>query len=297
MKRTVKMTLIAVLAVALCVVCTGCIKLNETISVKSDKSMDFSIDEGINIQKYTEFANAYGANSSESEVAEEISESIASDDYPGWTIEKYHDGTYAGAKMTYHIDNIDDVSTSEGTLADWKGVSLSSTYSGSSENAAEIADMSVVEFFYYDSSKKTYTLKIASGNDPAAAKNPSSQGMLSAMFDELTFTVELPYGAIKHNATETSNGGKTLTWRYTASTIDSMGDIEVTFSLEGGGLPVIPLIIVGVVLIVAIVGATVVVRRKRKDAEASIKAAKAPSENGEAAEAEASAESTEAAEE
>lgn len=270
MKRAFKIGLLAVLAAVLCVACTGCIKLNETISINADKSMDFVIDEGVNVEKYLVYSGATSEQTTVDQLAEEITGSVDASQYPDWKVETYRDGAYAGAKMTYHVDNIDDVSITTGSLAEWQGLSLGSTYATATDATTSMSDMSDVVFFYYDEKAKTYTLKIASGLDPSSDSYSSASSMMSAMFDELSVTVNLPYPALSSNATQTSNGGKTLTWSYTPDTFDKMGSLEVSFALDGDRVTSSALLIgLGIVLVVAIVAATIVVRSNRKKREAA----------------------------
>ncbi len=260
MRRVIKTALLVVLAAVFCVACTGCIKLTETITVNEDRSMDFTIDEGVNVEKYQSYSIGFGEEKTVDEVASEITESIDPDSFPGWVVGKYYDGTYAGAKLAYHIDDIDEVSTSEGTLDGWKGLSLSSTYSTAVDAESDLYDVSKFVFFYYDAASKVYTLKIDSG----LAGSSDAVSVMSSMFDEISFTVTVPQPALSSNATEVSNFGKTLTWKYDSETFKDMDTLEVSFSFERGVLSASILIGVGVILLVVIVVAIVAVRSVRK---------------------------------
>ena len=270
MKRAIKIALLAALATLFCISCTGCIKLTETITVNEDRSMDFTIDEGVNVEKYRNYSVGYGEEKTVDEVASEITESIDPDAFSGWAVGKYYDGTYAGAKLTYHVNDIDEVSTSEGTLDDWKGLSLSSTYSTATDAESDLYDMSKFVFFYYDEASKVYTLRIDSG----LAGSTDAASVMSSMFDEISFTVTLPQSALSNNATEVSDWDKTLTWKYDSETIKDMDTIEVSFSFERSALSASVLIGVGVVLLIIIVVAIVMVRSVRKKTEKTEKTEK-----------------------
>lgn len=243
---------------------TGCVKLNMTMDIKSDKSMNLNI-------LYAVDKNIMGDEKLfEDEEIEEYKKS-------GFEVTDYDQDNYKGVILKKHIKNIDDVSKTSG--------SASFSLSGITEAQEDDAAMFTVKKSFL---KNVYTLKmdnsstdeltneigndsriVLEGEDDTSFEDyPTDDDSLlddsygdvdytAALNEmEMTLTVNLPNKPIKHNATSVSKNGKSLTWNL----VTQQEDVELTFGLYNLGN--IFICILGVVAVVAVV---VVISKKGKN--------------------------------
>lgn len=179
---------------------TGCVKLNASINIHKDKSMDYEIlmafdqsltNQSINTDSITEAKNN------------------------GFTVKEYYDNNKKGYKFTKHINNIDSISTNKDIL-------------GSLDiNNNDKYLFSVKKGFI----KNKYTAKLTSYNTDISSINQIydtaniDYNTLSNM--DVKFYVTLPYKAISTNA-QTSDG-KNLSWNLLTFNKDNV--IEFEFEL------------------------------------------------------------------
>lgn len=214
----------------LVIITTGCVRFNATMNIKKDKSMDFSII-------YAFDKTIFG------ETNKLKKEDLKEAEKEGFTIKEYKDGNYEGFTLTKKITNIDEVSTEKDAEYNLSGMM--------EENQDNKYLFKVVK----GTDKNTYTAKfkfdandsgmketeeeldeepLADENEELTTTEGSSSlddldfsGMMGSM--DLSFTVNLPYGAISNNATKAEDGNKKLTWSLTS---DKKEYIEFAFELK-----------------------------------------------------------------
>ena len=193
---------------------SGCMKLNVSMSINEDKSMDFTFTEAIN--------SSLLEQSNQTAVDEETLQKYRDN---GFTVENYSDNSWTGYTMTKHFSNIDDISSDESVSG-----SLEDIVSGLEEDATLFT---VKKGFF----KNTYTASIEFNTDETlddATKylddttgdttdtyddtysddvygDSADYSMIMSTMD-LKFMINLPYEALNSNATSLTNDGKTLTW-------------------------------------------------------------------------------------
>ena len=268
---------VALMLVA-CFALTGCFKVDETVTVNADGSVDFAVDEGFNIEKVqemaesgetSEYSGGVDTDSIDYDDPDSWSDEVDESQFEGWDVEYYNDGTYVGAKMSCHIDDMDAATTSEGTLDAWEPLDLGNTTISADDDESGVFNPDDVTLFFYDEENDQYHLRIKLADTYSGDYSSLYSSVYSSIYDEVVLTVKLPVAALSSNATEISDDGKTLTWRYNADedNFDEMGTAAVTFSMEGVS-PIDPFmiaIIVDVVLfLIALVVIIIMWRRHKK---------------------------------
>ena len=238
---------------------TGCVKLNMTMDIKSDKSMDLDI------------LYAVDKNYMEGEDEELFSdEEIEEYKKAGYEVKDYAEGDYVGVILKKHVKNIDEVSKTDG--------SASFNLSNATDTEEEESMFTLKKGFF----RNVYTLKMESDSatntpddinigderfalegeeDDVLGDYPSGDDVslddyptdgdfdyteaLNAM--EMKLVVNLPNKPISHNATSVSNNGKSLTWNLVAQ----QEDVELTFALYNRTN--ILICVAGVVVVVIVV--------------------------------------------
>ena len=238
---------------------TGCVKLNMTMDIKSDKSMDLDILYAVD-KNYMEGED------------EELFSDEEIEDYKkaGYEVKDYAEGDYVGVILKKHVKNIDEVSKTDG--------SASFNLSNATDTAEEESMFTLKKGFF----RNVYTLKMESDSatntpddinigderfalegeeDDVLGDYPSGDDVslddyptdgdfdyteaLNAM--EMKLVVNLPNKPISHNATSVSNNGKSLTWNLVAQ----QEDVELTFALYNRTN--ILICVAGVVVVVIVV--------------------------------------------
>ena len=191
---------------------TGCVKMNATMKINKDKSMDYEIIMAVD--------DSLMQGSTSTVIDEKEMEEAKKN---GFTIEDYTEDSMKGYKMTKHIKNIDSVSSKD---------SIESSIDAGSESEYLFT---VKKGFF----KNTYTAKLTSdstdslndymSDDDTSLDDTSDDDWSFDDEDETTlddetdyskymsnfdmkFEVNLPYKAKSNNASEVTNGGKKLTW-------------------------------------------------------------------------------------
>jgi len=252
---------------------TGCVKLNMTMDIKNDKSMDLSILYAVDTTIMGE---------------EELFKEEDLNEYKesGFEVKDYSEGNYKGITLKKHVKNIDKVSKTTGAV--------SFNIMGSS-NDEDDSMFTVKKGFL----KNVYTLKMKSDStgemtngidvtdgrkalededDTLLDDYPSDDSLLDDYSDDgysfddvdytqylsqmdLSLTVNLPNKPISHNATNVSNDGKSLTWNLATQ----QEDVELTFALYN--LSNIFVCVIGIVVVV--VGVVLVIAKSGKNKNGS----------------------------
>lgn len=186
-----------VLLVMVSLLLTGCVKVNYSMSINKDKSMNLVI------------ISAFDKSLTDSTASMENSDFSSLEDQ-GFYIEDYEEDNMKGYKFSKSFDNIDDISD--------EGEVISNLQFNNKDNNAIFQ---VKKGFL----KNTYTAKFessSSDNSEDSTNDDLFDGDISEELGDLSeagisgmdlkFVVNVPYKALSSNATETSNGGKTLTW-------------------------------------------------------------------------------------
>ena len=111
MKKFSKLLLLSIMVLGL----SGCLKYNVSMSIASDKSMDFEMIAAMNMSMLKSLGEGSSSSSS-------TTESFDKSDYKeyekaGYKVEEYNekkdDAEYEGVKISKKFANIDDVSTNK----------------------------------------------------------------------------------------------------------------------------------------------------------------------------------------
>lgn len=216
-----KFKAISILSALSLVLCGCSMKTEYNMTINKDKSMDFSVIaamdkeliDGLLSMENMSIDGEENENTENVEYTDEqrwqmLEKQTTEDESPkdlGFTEEKYQENEYYGYKYTKKISNIDDIS---GNKIDFK-----------LEDFKNISDS---KFFVKDGN--TYKAKFTMSNEE---QSEQTQGYDVGI--DMIFTVTLPDKPISHNATETSEDGKTLIWNLLDK--DSQ-NIEFEFSLN-----------------------------------------------------------------
>ena len=237
---------------------TGCVKYNATMDIKKDKSMDFSMIYAVD-------TSIFGNE----DILEEKDRKELEDS--GFTISEYNEGNMKGYTIKMNISNIDQISSNEeivynltnitdnnnkdekiftikkGLLkntykANLKFDSADSNLNGNNTTTEEdTKNNDITTEWDTEDSSIDWDTESDSGNWDALTNSASNL--------DLSFKVNLPYSAIKTNATQTSNDNKELTWSLTSNEVSN---IEFEFSLYNT-INIIVITVIILILIVAII--------------------------------------------
>ena len=256
------------LLVLFAIVTTGCVKFNANMDIKKDKSMEFSI-----IYAFDKTLLGEGNGVKESDLA-----SMKKD---GYSVEKYSEGNYEGFKIFKKFANIDEVSSEEDVIYDLSGM------------MEEKEDNKYIFKVVKGDKKNTYIAKFKFEADTSSITdekpedeeitivNPDEyEGMdgTTAVADEeldissdmealmanmdLSFSVNLPYGAVSSNATTKENDNTKLTWKLTG---EGEQFIEFKFELNNNDNTIMPYVAAGVAVIVFIFLLALIIFKRKKN--------------------------------
>lgn len=246
-----KLKYILCLVLFLCL-CTGCVKYNATMSIKKDKSMDFTL--------------IYAADKSlldgEDLLKDEDKTKLKN---KGFKIKDYKKDSMEGYELSMTIKNIDRISTTKNAKYNLSGILKDEN---DKNNYVFKVKKSLFKNHYYadfkfDSSDSNlssdsdvdYREEDESTEESADLDSDSDFDFSKyASMDEmdLSFNVNLPYAAIKNNASKTNNDDKELSWNLTSS-----GSENITFEFELYNI--INIIIISVVGGLLVIGAVVLI--------------------------------------
>ena len=240
------------------IITTGCVKYNATMSIKKDKSMDFTI-----IYAMDKALMSMGGSSSE--LKEEEFDGLKK---AGYSVEKYSDDKYEGFKLSKKFANIDEISTDKDVEFDLSGMEESdsiepmfkvvkgekkNTYyakfkfdSSNSSLSTDTEESDEGDVFLPDENKD---LEVTSSDETLTTTGSDEvitttgeeddedltigssdtdldlSSLTNAM--DLSFSVTLPNAAISTNATTKEDGDKKLTWK-----LDVSGTQTIEFAFE-----------------------------------------------------------------
>ena len=224
---------------------TGCVKYNATMDIKKDKSMDFSIIYAVD-KSFFENENLI-----EEKDKKELENS-------GFTIKEYNEGNMKGYIISLNVPNIDKISAAEDIIYNLTDITnnnndnnkklftikkglLKNTYKANFQ--FDSSDSKLNE----DNNQDSETITEWSTEENSEDWNSIANSAVSNL--DLSFKVNLPYSAIKTNATQTSNDNKELTWSLTSNEVSN---IEFEFSLYNT-INIIVITVIILILIVAII--------------------------------------------
>jgi len=246
MKKRIKLLLI----ISIILMTTGCAEIEMGIDINKDKSMNLSIIEAFD-KKLIDQSEKDTYNKQIEEIEKE-----------GFKVKEYNKNGMIGYQFIKPISNIDKVSTKEKTIGD-----LSILFDESKKNTEKLFTVKKGLF------KNRYTVKLKSSDieaitEQAEIANSTKENQddviedpllqmpdediskgpdLSALGIKANITVNLPYKALKNNATSVEKDGKKLTWDFATE-----NNIEFEFELYNMttiytiiGLIIVLLIIIG----------------------------------------------------
>ena len=197
---------------------TGCVKMNMTMEIHGNKSMDLELIEAVD-DSILESTGSTSITDNKKELEDK-----------GYTVEDYKEDNKTGYKITKHFDNIDtvvsDVVESDQFFTVKKGffkntyqINMKSVdYDSLGMDDAMDTDVNDNEVTGIDDTTGDGTLDFGDDFDYSS--------MLSGM--DVAFHINLPNKAISNNATKVENNGKNLTWDL----MEFKGDkIELEFAL------------------------------------------------------------------
>ncbi len=257
------------------IVMTGCVKFNAAMTIRQDKSMDFSIVYAFDKSIMGEMGS----------LKEEDFEELKQE---GYTIEKYKEGNFEGFKVIRKINNIDEVSTDKDVEFDLSGMMENDENNKYMFKVVKDGDKSTYyakfKFDTNDSglndddddldldlditaSSEDETGDIALPDEDNSLDNLDLSGLMENL--DLSFNVYLPNSAISSNATTKENNNKNLSWKLNSNGVQT---IEFAFEIDAnaGGNNMLLYIGIGAgVLLVAIV-AIVLMSKKKKPVVAPV---------------------------
>lgn len=247
MKKRV-FSVIGLLVIALSL--SGCVKFDATMDIKKDKSMDFSVIYAVDT---TYFGN-------ETLMDDESRSNLQKE---GFLVEDYQDNKMKGVKVYRNIKNIDDVSASEDSTFDLSGMFKKND---SSESLFKVKKGLIKNKYtaslHFDTKDSNLNDDLTSDDDTEYTEDyeiedntnnddfPNldfSSSLYSSM--DLKYKVNLPYSAIRSNATSSNNDNKELSWNLT-----SFKEDNIEFEFELYNLTNIYIIVgVGIILVLALI--------------------------------------------
>lgn len=230
MKKYIKLGLVLVFVFMI----TGCVKIEVSMGINKDKSMDFMM-----VQAFDESLMENSDSPIDKTQFEQFEDK-------GFLVREYNKDSMTGYEISKKFGNIDDLSTEDtdfvsdlGKLSEEENVQffsikkgfLKNTYKAkikmssndmNSELGNMMGDDSEEEYYEDDydfeedyGTEDDLTLEDDYSYDESEEETDMFDDMdytqmMSGM--EMNFVVKLPYKAVSHNATSVDNNGKTLTW-------------------------------------------------------------------------------------
>lgn len=211
------------LLIVICIIflSTGCVRYNSTMSIKSDRSMDYSIIYAYQKSIYDKLDVSWN---------DDVRNKYKS---AGYTVEDYEEDNYYGIKLTTHVDDIKNIS-----------INASHRYNlyESVSNYEPLSDVFQIKEGIF---KDTYKAIFYYESDTDYSDFVMDDSM------DLKFTVILPTKAISNNATEVSDDGKKLVWDLTKLDI-SNDEIQFEFEMVNT-YPIILIGLIGLIVLLIIV--------------------------------------------
>ena len=233
---------------------SGCIKMNNEMTINSDKTVVLSVDillaEDLKDVLGMDFESNY----------DDLSKK-------GFKVDDINKDGYIGKRITVNYANIDDISDSKQF-----DVTINSFY----EDDFNKKNIFKVETGFL---QNTYTAKLSYDTSSTDMDNEDYEGMVDsseltpeqeALMKEMesTFTVNLPSKSISNNATAVSNEGKKLMWDFIK---EPNKNIEFTFKMWNTKNLYITLGCGGVFVLFLLVLTIVLIKRHRNSVKSILK--------------------------
>lgn len=238
------------------IILSGCIKLNVTMDIKKDKSMD--------IGYLTAVLESLMENTNGKSIIDE--EAIEEKRKQGFTVTPYSDNSYVGYKLSKHINNIDKYSTTNSVVADLSVDNKKENEYLFSVQRGLFKNKYTAVFVFNDVSNMNNNQLNDTNNfnedqfleeDDDTILDPSYLETMQNSFD-CSFIVNLPNKVLNNNATSVSEDGKKLTWNLTKLT--DKDNISFTFELYNMTI----IYITGSVALLCLIGFAFLVVKKLK---------------------------------
>jgi hypothetical protein len=210
MKRYLKLIILFILIVS----CSGCVKYEENMKIRKNKSMDLEVIVAIDNKEI------------ENDIFNEEEINNLKDFY---TIEKYSDKKYSGYKLIYKTSNIDKVSSSSNDIV----YSLTNIRNSVPTNIFRVKKGMFTNTYYADFIFDPREIELSDSEDNDC---------------DLTFTVELDSKTIDNNANKSENNGKKLIWNLNKNDIT---EIQFSFTMTNY-LKIVLTILFGLVMLILI---------------------------------------------
>lgn len=228
---------------------TGCVKVEFSMGIHNDKSMDLKIVEAVDQALM------------EGDDSEFDTSSIFKAEDVGFLVREYTDGSLKGYQFTKSFNNIDALSTVESNyvsdlnlLFEESNVILFTIKKGFLKNyyvaMFDISSSDLENNFDSDMNGEDSDFSSSLNNDLVNDFDYSQ--LMSNM--EMNFIVNLPYKAINSNATSIDNNGKQLTWN-----LITMQDETINFEFELYNMTNV-YIVIGISLLVIVLIIAVIVK-------------------------------------
>ncbi|MDE6292312.1 MAG: hypothetical protein K2L98_01375 [Bacilli bacterium] len=224
---------------------TGCVEYKSTMDIKSDKSMNFSVDYAVDTTIFGE----------EEAIDAEDKQKLEND---GFKVEPYEHDSMKGYRITKNIKNIDSYSSNEDVKYNLSGIL--------NEDNKNDKIFKVKKGLFKNTYYATFEFDASdSGLSDSEAEDPTNEEDIDDSFDDdslndltnslmsnldLSFNIKLPNKAINHNAKSVNNDGKELKWDLSTNSVDS---ITFSFSLYNTTNIIICAVVVVIVLAILII--------------------------------------------
>jgi len=239
---------------------TGCVKMEFTMGINKDKSMDLQIIQAVDKQLLEGDTSSFDMSS------------LKEAENQGFLVKEYSEGNMQGYVVTKKIDSIDKLSTEESDyVSDFtklleesnvyvfsieKGF-LKNTYKAklkvSDGNMGDLSSMTGGNSSSFEDDNDDYSWSSDEEDDDWSISGSDMDYTEMMKNMEVNFVVNLPYKVIDSNATSVDNDGKKLTWNL-MTTKDQTIDFEFelynmtnVYIVVGAALVVISLVVVVIV--------------------------------------------------
>lgn len=202
--------LIALVALLLGVVLTGCMEGKFHVSVNADGSADFDYKIGFD-RSITGLIALSGED-----LMMQISKGAEA---KGYEVTLYNEGTVTGMKLTRHLSKLNEANL-DFDLFDF-GKSIDEFVAASSDNASEDPILILKEGLFFTSYKLDGKVDLRSLNIGESNQLALFGQSLMKNID-LSFVLTLPIKPGKHNATVVSDDGHTMEWKLTPGEVNSI---------------------------------------------------------------------------
>jgi hypothetical protein len=234
-----KKSLLILFFIFLSLITTGCVKMHNTLVINKDGSSDLTVVYGVDHQLY-----AMGP-----EVTKGIDEMRNDAEKNGFKVVNYKDSKVTGIKITKHFEDYKDITVPQSANAD---------------NAPDINVKETKGFF--KTKYKVESVFDLSGMTESMGSDEDEefdQQMASSVISQmdLNFTLKLPVEAGENNATDVSNGGKTLKWEI-------IPDQENALKVEFEKVNILNIVLISVGFIIFLLVALFIILKRRKQRQA-----------------------------